>query len=102
MAGSDTRRLIHSADAAARAGEFAAAVRQYAEAARIYEAEQQPLKAVAVLRQLRSIVARHAQGETALEAEARSKLPALYRSLGLESEARAVENESAPSSASGR
>jgi hypothetical protein len=93
MALPDCRALLREGDAMVKAAEYAAAVRLYAEAARAFEAGGQHLKAVAVFKQVRDLVASHARGERALEDEARSRLPALYRALGLVDEALAVENE---------
>lgn len=76
-----------------KAADYAAAVRLYAEAARAFEASAQHLKAVAVFKQVRVLIAEHAQGERALDDEVRSRLPPLYRALGLPDDALAVENE---------
>ena len=68
-------------------------MRLYAQAARAFEASGQLLKAVAVFEQVRVLIAKHAPRERALDDEARSRLPGLYRSLGLNDEASAAENE---------
>jgi hypothetical protein len=93
MLGHDVRALLREGDNRMRASDFRAAAHAYARAARIFEAQQQPLKAVAVLKQLREVVARHAPEEVGLDDEARMRLPDLYRALGLEQEAVAVERE---------
>jgi len=77
----------------AKATDYASAVRLYAEAARAFDGSGQHLKAVAVFKQVRDLIAKHVHGERELEAEARSRLPVLYRSLGLLAEAAAVEDE---------
>ena len=76
-----------------KAAEYGSAVRLYADAARAFEASAQHLKAVAVFKQVRDLIAKHAHGERALDDEARSRLPALSRAMGLGDEALAVENE---------
>jgi hypothetical protein len=89
----DCRALLREGDAMTKAAEYVAAIRLYAEAARVFDASAQNMKAVAVFRQVRDLIAKHAPGERALDDEARSRLPALYRSLGLVDDAEAVENE---------
>lgn len=98
MALPDCRALLREGDAMAKAGELVSAIRLYAEAARAFDASDQHLKAVAVFKQVRDLIAKHAPNERELDAEARRRLPFLYRSLGLPDEALAVENEPPKSS----
>ena len=93
MAIPDVHALLRDGDAMLATAEYGAAARRYAEAARAFDAGGQHLKAVAVFRQVRGLLAKHALGERALDAEARARLPALYRALGLVEEALAVERE---------
>jgi len=75
------------------AGDPSGALRAYAEAARSFTREGFALKAVAIWRQIRQIIQRQAPRNVELDAEARAALPPLLRSLGLEQDARAIEDE---------
>jgi outer membrane protein assembly factor BamD (BamD/ComL family) len=88
-----TRELLKQGDTLLRDGEPASAVDHYARAAREYADAGFGLKAVAIWKQVREIVRTHLPNARALDAEARAALVTLYRSLGLESDAREVEAE---------
>jgi hypothetical protein len=93
MAPPDVRALLREGDDRAKAGDYLAAIRLYAETARAFDESGHHLKAVAVFRQVRELIAKYAPTERALDDEARRRLPVLYRSLGLIDEAEAVESE---------
>jgi hypothetical protein len=76
-----------------KAGDVAEALALYVRAARLYAVEGSTLKAVAVFRQVREMVRKHALTDNALDDEARAALPGLYRALGLDAEADEVERE---------
>ncbi len=93
MSDDQARQLLRDGDALVRDGRYDVALRRYAAAARLLEGAGFALKAVAVLKQIRQIVTNHAPAEHDAEEDARRRLPVLYRSLGLESEALAIEAE---------
>lgn len=88
----DVRALLKTADAMARDGDDHGAIRGYAEAAREYAKQGFALKALAVWKQLREIAKRD-PAHHAADAEARAAMIALYRALGLESDAVALETD---------
>ena len=89
----DPRTLLREGDERAKAGDYVAAIRLYAETARGYDESGHHLKAVACFKQVRDLIAKCAPDERALDGEARRRLPVLYRALGLDDYAEAVENE---------
>jgi hypothetical protein len=91
--GLDARALLREADAATKAGDHRSALRVYARVARFYASAGFALKAVAVYRQVRAMLREHAPDEAALDAESYGELLRLYRGLGLEDYARALELE---------
>lgn len=98
MTSPDERELLREGDALLKAGDVGPAARIYAIAARALEQRGHALKAVAVWRHVRDLIAKLAPpdrelDDRQLDAEAR-RLPSLYRALGMHDEADAVENES--------
>ena len=93
MASFDPRALLREGDEKAKAGDYVAAIHLYAETGRGFEEGGYHLKAVACFKQVRDLIAKYAPTERALDDEARRRLPALFRALGLPDDADAVENE---------
>ena len=94
----DAGRLLREGDALARAGQPEAALDRYAQVARWYVSAGFALKAIAVYAQIRRLVRESAPAATVFDDEARLELPSLYRMLGLDADAVAIESEpSAPS-----
>ena len=89
------RQLLKQADALLRVDDYDGALHVYREVARAYAAEGFALKAVAVWKQIREIIGRHARAKHALDGEARAALIVEYRRLGLELDALAIETECA-------
>ena len=94
MTSPDERELLREGDALLKAGDVGPAARIYAIAARAFEQRGHALKAVAVWRHVRDLIAKLAPPDRELDTEARRRLPSLYRALGMHDEADAVENES--------
>jgi len=93
----DARRLLTEGDALARAGQREAALDRYAQVAGWYVSTGHALKAIAVYVQIRRLVQACGQEAMAFDDVARLKLPLLYRMLGLDADAVAIESErSAP------
>ena len=92
------RALLRTGDLLVKAEDYSGALRAYAEAARWYGSTRFPLKAIAVWKQIRDVVRREAPHETTVDQEARTALVPLFRGLGLEQEALAIEAERKPSS----
>jgi hypothetical protein len=93
MAPRDPRALLREGDERAKAGDYLAAIRLYAEVARGFDESGHHLKAVACFKQVRALIAKCAPAERALDDEVRRRLPVLYRALGLDDHAAALENE---------
>jgi hypothetical protein len=91
----DARTLLREADAMLKANEIDLALRGYAQVARYFAEQGFALKAIAVWGQVREIIRKHALSTHPLEREAREQLPKLLRSLGLEQDARAIEEDAA-------
>lgn len=89
----DPRAVLREGDERAKVGDYVAAIRLYAETARDFDESGQHLKAVACFKQVRDLIAKCAPDERALDEEARRRLAVLYRALGLDEYAEAVENE---------
>jgi hypothetical protein len=93
----DTGRLLREGDALVKAGQPEAALDRYAQVARRYVSAGFALKAIAVYKQIGQLVRESAPAATVFDDEARLKLPSLYRMLGLDADAVAIESErSAP------
>ena len=75
-------------------GDYRAALDKYAVVARSFASDGFSLKAVAVWKQVREIIRQHAANQVELDTEARVALITLYRSLGLENDAKALETAS--------
>ena len=90
----DRRGLLRKADLLLRTGDYRAALDTYAVVARSFASEGFSLKALAVWKQVREILRRHTPDRVELDMEARDALVALYRSLGLENDAKAIETSS--------
>ena len=80
----EPREVLKKADALLTAGDAQGAIAYYKTVAQFYAAQGFALKSIAVWKQIRTIDAH--------DADARSQLIALYRSLGLEQDARALED----------
>lgn len=89
----DARRLLREGDALAKDGQPEAALDRYAQVARWYRSTGFPLKAIAVYVQIRRLVREHAPEARVFDDEARLELPSLYRMLGLDADAIAIESE---------
>lgn len=89
----DARALLRQGDALLRDSDPIGAIDNYRRAARWYAQEGFGLKSLAVWKQVREVVRAHAPAERTVDAEARAALVSLYRSLGLEADALAVESE---------
>ena len=89
----DDRAKLRRADALLRNGEHEDAARIYAEVGCLFRRQGLLLKAVAVWKQVHELLHREAFVPSDLGAEARGELIALYRELGLEADARAIEME---------
>jgi hypothetical protein len=87
----DPRAMLKKADALLGSGNYRDAAIHYMGVAQYYAAQGFALKAIAVWKQVRSIAAR--EHDTALDADARAQMIPLYRSLGLEADALALEAE---------
>ncbi|HEY1957988.1 MAG TPA: hypothetical protein VGH28_20345 [Polyangiaceae bacterium] len=91
MSVSGDQAKLRRGDWLVRGGEIEKGVRLYAEVARSFRRQGLALAAVAVWTQVRDLLRR--ETSTALAAEARTELIALYRELGLEGDASALEME---------
>jgi hypothetical protein len=85
------RDMIKKGDSLFKSGNYREAAIQYMGAAQFYAAQGFALKSVALWKQIRSIAA--SEHDSKLDADARANLVPLYRSLGLEADAQALEAE---------
>lgn len=88
----DPRATLKKADSLLVARDVKNALIHYMSVAQFYAAQGFALKSIAIWKQIRSIAQR--ENELALDADARKALVALYRSLSLNADADALENES--------
>jgi len=87
----DPRTMLKKADALLGSGKPREAAIHYMAVAQLYAAQGFALKSVAIWKQIRTIAQR--EHDAALDADARANLIPLYRSLGLEADAAALERE---------
>jgi len=83
------RDMLKKADSLLAGGNYREAVIHYMAAAQSYTAQGFALKAIALWKQIREIAARN--HDAALDADARAQMIPIYRALGLESDAQALE-----------
>jgi len=87
----DPRAMLKKADALLVARDIHGAIAAYASVAHFYASQGFALKAIAIWKQIRGIAER--ENQHTIDADARAQLITLYRSLGLISDAEALENE---------
>jgi ATP phosphoribosyltransferase regulatory subunit HisZ len=87
MSGGFERFHLAQGDALLQGGDYDGALRNYAQVARSYTEGGFALKAVALWKQVREIIQRHAPEQRALDEEARVALVPLFRLLGLHHDA---------------
>jgi len=87
----DPRGMLKKADSLLAGGNYREAVIHYMGVAQFYAAQGFALKSVAIWKQIRTIAAR--EHDPRLDADARAQMIPLYRSLGLETDALALEAE---------
>lgn len=85
--------LIREADALLKNGSFELAAHGYAKVARFYEGSGFALKATALWKMVRQVIDGHQVRASHLDREAKGRLIELYRSLGMEADVRALEDE---------
>ena len=88
----DRRGLLREGDVLVKTGDYRAALDKYAVVARSFASDGVPLKALALWRQVREIIRQHVPSQIELDTEAHGALVTLCRSLGLESDAKALES----------
>lgn len=87
----DPRALLKQAEASKAARDYRAALPLYFEASGILAADGFALKAILALKSAREVIRDHLPNDTIHDHEACVRLVALYRLLGLDSEARQIE-----------
>ncbi|HEX4517779.1 MAG TPA: hypothetical protein VH054_29760 [Polyangiaceae bacterium] len=87
----EPRAILKKGDSLLASGDARAAMAAYTSVAQFYAKQGFALKAVAIWKQVRAIAVR--EHEATIEADARAQLVTLYRSLGLTSDAEALEKE---------
>jgi hypothetical protein len=87
----EPRAMLKKGDSLLASGHAREAMAAYTSVAQHYATQGFALKAVAIWKQIRAIAIR--EHEATFEADARTQLITLYRSLGLTSDAEALENE---------
>ena len=87
----DVRAMLKKADSLLSTGHALEAMTHYMAVAQFYTAQGFALKAIAIWKQVRSIATR--ENQPTFDADARGQLIVLYRSLGLEQDAVAIEAE---------
>jgi pilus assembly protein FimV len=88
----EPRAMLKKADVLLGAGDAKGAVDLYVRVAQFYGEQGFALKAIAIWKQIRTIAARELR-DKALDANVRAQLITMYRSLGLEADAHALEAE---------
>ena len=87
----DPRGMLKKADSLLVARDVKGALVHYISVAQFYAAQGFALKSIAIWKQIRSIAQR--ENEPTFDADARAQLITLYRSLGLQADAAAIEAE---------
>jgi len=87
----DPRATLKKADALLAGGNYREAAIHYMAVAQFYASQGFALKSIAIWKQIRDIAQR--EHDANLDADARTNLIPLYRSLGLEADAAALERE---------
>jgi hypothetical protein len=87
----DPRAMLKKGDSLLSASDIRGAIAAYTQVAQYYATQGFALKAIAIWKQIRAIAQR--ENELAIDASAKAQLITLYRSLGLEQDAVAIEAE---------
>jgi len=88
----EPRTMLKKADALLSSGDVRGAIAAYTGVAHHFASQGFALKSIAIWKQIRTLAQR--EGDPSLDADARAQLIPLYRSLGLEQDARTLEAES--------